>query len=245
MPGTSGNDIELLVTQYLPKIKYYANKFSLNLPPELSEDDLVSAGVVGLLEAISRYDCKREASLKTFSDYRIKGAIIDEIRSMQWTSRDARKKLSVVRETYKSMEVKLSRTPFDKEVADELGISTNKLHRVLLTSNMNVPHSIYDVVKDKYGEPVELIDFLSDDKESDPYELLELKEARGRLAILIEDLPQREKLILKLYYYAELTLKEIGILVGLTESRVCQLISNVIMQLREDKEPAVKSFRDT
>jgi len=227
------NNTESIINQYLPKIKYYAYKMSLNLPPELSEEDLVSAGVIGLLEAMERYDCKREASLKTFSDCRIKGAIIDEIRSMQWTSRDIRKKVSTVRETYKSLENKLSRPPMDKEVAEELGISISKLHKVLFSVNLNNLRSLQDVVIGKDGETRELIDCISSSRETDPAELLELKESRERLINAIEELPQREKLIVTLYYYEELTLKEIGNIVGLTESRVCQLLNEAVLKLKE------------
>lgn len=226
-------DVESIVNQYLPKIKYYAYKMSFNLPPELSQDDLVSAGIIGLLESMGRYDYRREASLKTFSDCRIKGAIIDEIRSMQWASRDMKKNLNTVKETYKTLEDKLSRVPLDKEVAEELGISTSRLQRVLLSANMSHLRSLQDVITGKDGETRELVDCLSADTEADPSELFELKEARKNLASAIEKLPHREKMILKLYYYEELTLKEIGTIVNLTESRVCQLLNDALQKLKE------------
>ncbi len=243
MPLTAEYDVEDVVNQYLPKIKYYAYKFSLNLPSELSEDDLVSAGVIGLLEAMGRYDCTREASLKTFSECRIKGAIIDEIRSMQWTSRDVRKKLSTARQTYKSLTDKLSRIPSDSEVAEEMGISTKKLQRVLLTANMNNLHSLQDIIVGKDGETKELIDCISSATETGPSETLELKECKKMLADAIEKLPLREKTLVTLYYYEELTLKEIGSIVGLTESRICQLLNEVLLSLKESMGDSVR-FKD-
>lgn len=237
------NDVESIINQYLPKIKYYAYKLSFNLPSELSEDDLVIAGVIGLLEAMGRYDCKREASLKTFSNCRIKGAIIDEIRSMQWTSRDMRKKLNIARETYKSLEDELSRPPLDKEVADQLGISLSKLTRVLLSANMSFLSSLQDVITGENGETKELIDFIPANKKAGPSELFELKESRKRLASAIEKLPQREKLAVTLYYYEELTLKEIGAIIGLTESRISQLLNKALLRLKEDMN-RVTSFKD-
>lgn len=237
------NNVESIINEYLPKIKYYAYKMSFNLPTELSEDDLVSAGVIGLLEAMGRYDYKREASLRTFSDCRIKGAIIDEIRSMQWASRDMRKKLSLARETYRDLEEKLSRPPTDKEVAEELGISTNKLNMVLLTANLTHPRSLQDIITGKDGEQRELIDCISADKEAGPCEIFEHKEALTRLSNAIEKLPEREKLAVTLYYYEELTLKEIGNIVGLTESRICQLLNEALLKLKEDMDSAI-SLRD-
>ncbi|TAL26361.1 MAG: FliA/WhiG family RNA polymerase sigma factor [Nitrospirae bacterium] len=234
--GTMENNVEFIVNQYLPKIKYYAYKMSFNLPQELSQDDLVSAGVIGLLESMSRYDHTREASLNTFSDCRIRGAIIDEIRSMQWASRDMKKKLNAVKETYKNLEDKLSRTPLDKEVAEELGISPNKLRRVLFTANMSRLSSLQDVITGHDGETRELGDCLSAGAEADPSELFELKESREKLACAIEKLPHREKLILKLYYYEELTLKEVGAIVNLTESRTCQVLNNALQELKKQMD---------
>lgn len=225
-------DVESIVNQYLPKIKYYAYKMSFNLPPELSQDDLVSAGIIGLLESMGRYDYTREASLKTFSDCRIKGAIIDEIRSMQWAARDMKKNLNTVKETYKNLEDKLSRTPLDKEVAEELGISSGRLQRVLLSANMSHLRSLQDVITGKDGETRELVDCISSDK-AGPSELFEHKEAREKLSGAIEKLPEREKLAVTLYYYEELTLKEIGNIVGLTESRICQLLNDALQKLKE------------
>ena len=225
-------DVESMVNQYLPKIKYYAYKMSFNLPPELSQDDLVSAGIIGLLESMGRYDCRREASLKTFSDCRIKGAIIDEIRSMQWAARDMKKNLNTVKETYKNLEDKLSRTPLDKEVAEELGISTGRLQRVLLSANMSHLRSLQDVITGKDGETTELVDCISSDK-AGPSELFENKEAREKLSGAIEKLPEREKRAVTLYYYEELTLKEIGNIVGLTESRICQLLNDALQKLKK------------
>ncbi len=227
------NNVENIINEYLPKIKYYAYKLSVNLPSELSHDDLVSAGVIGLLESMGRYDSSKEASLKTFSDCRIKGAIIDEIRSMLWTSRDMRKKISAVRETYKSLEDKFSRPPMDNEVAAELGISVDKLHKVLMSSNMNHVCSLQDSVVGKNGETRELIDCISADEDCNPSELLEFKESRGRLNAAIKKLTEREALVVTLYYYEELTLKEIGSIVGLTESRICQLLNEAHLKLRD------------
>lgn len=226
------NEIEHLIDQYLPKIKYYAYRFSYNLPPELSEDDLVSAGVIGLLEAIGRYDNKREASLKTFSDLRIKGAMIDEIRSMQWTSRDTRKKLNIIQETAKSFEKRHSRKPDEKEVAEELGISIQKLNQVLLMANMRNVHSLQDIVTGKNGETMEIGEYIPASKECDPHELLEIKQSKAKVSKAIEQLPERERRVIIMYYYEERTLKQIGAFMGLTESRMCQILNSGVGLLK-------------
>lgn len=229
----SEEELETVVNHYLPKIKHYAYKLAFNLPSGLSEEDLVSAGVVGLLESIKRYDSKREASLKTFSDCRIKGAIIDEIRAMLWASRDARKKIFHLRSACQSLENKLLRPPTDCEIADELGVDIKKLKKIYFASQMNVVHSLNDVTIGDDGETKEMIDYLSAD-DNDPSEMLEIKQSRMRLQAEIKKLPLKEKLIIFFYYYEELRLKDISEIIGLTESRICQILSNTLARLKEN-----------
>ncbi|MCE5193984.1 MAG: FliA/WhiG family RNA polymerase sigma factor [Nitrospiraceae bacterium] len=229
----SEEDIEAIVSHYLPKIKYYASKLSFNLPSGLSEEDLVSAGVAGLLESMKRYDSKREASLKTFSDCRIKGAIIDEIRAMLWTSRDARKKISNLRTACQSLADKFSRPPTDCEITDELGISFKKLNKIYFASHMNNIQSLNETITGNEGETKEIIDYLSTD-DNNPFEVLEIKQSRMRLESEIRKLPFREKLIILLYYYEELRLKDISKIMRVTESRICQILNNALSRLKEN-----------
>jgi RNA polymerase sigma factor for flagellar operon FliA len=228
-----GINVEEIITEYLPRIKYYASRLAYNLPAVLSEDDLVSAGVIGLIEAIGRYDSSKKATLKTFSDCRIKGAIIDEIRAMVWASKGMRKKLSTFEEAYKSLEDRLSRSPSDEEVAEELGFSVKKLQNFLYVTTIRHHQSLHDVVVSPDGEVKELIDCIASNQSDDPAETLETKQAKQELLNAMERLSEREKLIISLYYFEEMTMKKIGSLIKLTESRICQLLSSAICKLRD------------
>lgn len=230
---TNDIDVEEIITEYMPRIKYYASRLAYNLPSVLSEDDLVSAGVIGLIEAISRYDNSKKATLKTFSDCRIKGAIIDEIRSMVWASKGMRQKLNTFEEACKSLENRLSRPPSDEEIAEELGFSLKKLQNFLYVITIRHPQSLNDVVVSPDGEMKELIECIASDESDNPDETLEDKQAKQELLNAIDKLSEREKLIVSLYYFEEMTMKKIGSLVNLTESRICQLLNNALCKLKE------------
>lgn len=227
---------EKIIEQFLPRIKYYASKYGFCLPPELSTEDLVSAGIVGLLEAIDRYDASLKTSLSTFADFRIRGAIIDEIRSMQWASKDARKKLEEVRNTYAKLERELNRVASDEEVAAALGITLDELYKTLSIANTMNMVNLEDLGMSSDGESLDILECISKEDDCDILEELNLKELKQALGASIDGLPENERLVVTLYYYEELTMKEIGKVMDISESRVCQLHGKALMRLKGKME---------
>lgn len=227
---------EKIVEQFLPRVRYYASKHSFCLPPELSMEDLVSAGVIGLLEAVERYNPNMNTSLSTFADFRIKGAIIDQIRSMQWASKDARKKLEEVRNTYTRLERKHNRGASDEEVAEELNISLDELYKTLSIANTINMVNLEDLGVNTDGEALDILECISSESDRDVLDELNLKELKEALGTHIDDLPRNERMVITLYYYEELTMKEIGKVLEISESRVCQLHGKALMKLRGKME---------
>lgn len=225
-----------LVAQFLPRVKYYASKYSFALPPELSVEDLVSAGVIGLLEAIERYNPAMNATLSTFADFRIRGSILDEIRNMQWASKDARRKIHEVRHAQDQLKKELEREVTDEEVAGRLEISLEDLHKTQsLVSTMNML-SLDALGTTQDGEQLDIMQCLADRSGPDVLERLNLKQTAAALGTAIDGLPEKERLVMTLYYYEEMTMKEIGKTLGITESRVCQLHGKALMKLRSSLE---------
>lgn len=225
-----------LVAQFLPRVKYYASKYSFALPPELSVEDLVSAGVIGLLEAIERYNPAMNATLSTFADFRIRGSILDEIRNMQWASKDARRKIHEVRHAQDQLKKELEREVTDEEVAGRLEISLEDLHKTQsLVSTMNML-SLDALGTTQDGEQLDIMQCLADRSGPDVLERLNLKQMAAALGTAIDGLPEKERLVMTLYYYEEMTMKEIGKTLGITESRVCQLHGKALMKLRSSLE---------
>ncbi|WP_333652333.1 sigma-70 family RNA polymerase sigma factor [Dissulfurispira sp.] len=227
---------EKIVEQFLPRVKYYASKYAFCLPSELSIEDLVSAGIVGLLEAIERYDPSMNVTLSTFADFRIRGAIIDEVRSMQWASKDARKKLEEVRKAYSELEKSFNRIATDEEVAERLNITLDELYKTLSIANTMNMISLEDLGVSKDGESLDILECISKEDERDMLDELNLKELRSALGSAIDELPEKERLVITLYYFEELTMKEIGRVLDISESRVCQLHGKVLIKLKNRME---------
>ncbi|HMK42763.1 MAG TPA: FliA/WhiG family RNA polymerase sigma factor [Dissulfurispiraceae bacterium] len=225
-----------LVQKFLPRVKYYASKYSFALPAGLTSDDLVSAGIVGLLEAIERYDPKRNASLSTFADFRIRGAMIDEIRTMQWASKDARRKVEEVRRAHDELQRELERSVTDEEVAERLDITLDELYKTQSMVNTFNMISLDSLGVNQDGEQLDILQCLPNRDEPDILERLNLKHVVRELGTAIEELPEKERTVLTLYYYEELTMKEIGKVLSVTESRVCQLHGKALMKLRSRLE---------
>lgn len=225
-------DREEIVRQFLPRVKYYASRYNIGLPPELSYEDLVSAGIVGLLEAAERFDSTKNVTMSTFVDFRIRGAIIDQIRAMQWASKDARKRLEEVRNTYYILEKELNRTATDEEVIERLNISFDELYETLSIANKMNLLSLDDLGVIQDGKSVELIDIIPDKNSKDIIEELHLKDLQTALARYIDELSESERLVITLYYYEELTMKEIGKVLKLSESRICQIHAKALIYLK-------------
>ncbi|WP_022852801.1 FliA/WhiG family RNA polymerase sigma factor [Thermodesulfatator atlanticus] len=222
-----------LIIKYAPLIKYVAGRLALRLPPNVDINDLISAGVMGLIDAINRFDPSRNIQFKTFAEFRIRGAMLDELRSLDWVPRSVRKKATMIERAYLELEQQLGRPAEDEEVAEALGVSIEEFHK-MLEETKNVSFIDIETIKRKLPDLNEedIFDLIEDPDQPDPFEDCELKEIRDLLAEAIDDLPEKEKLVLSLYYYEGLTMREIGEILGYTESRISQLHSKAIKRLR-------------
>jgi RNA polymerase sigma factor FliA len=225
---------ERLILHYAPLVKYVAGRVGVGLPPNIEQADLVSYGIFGLIDAIEKFDINRAIKFETYAISRIKGAIIDELRSIDWIPRSIRSKAREVERAYAALEAQLHRTPTEPEVASELGIKLDELHAIFgQVSFVNVValDELLNVNGEK-GDKVSLVDTLEDTKAEDPVRVFESQETKHLLARAINMLPEREKIVVTLYYYEGLTLAEIGQVLGVTESRICQMHTKAVLQLR-------------
>ncbi len=225
---------ERLILHYSPLVKYVAGRVGVGLPPNIEQADLVSYGIFGLMDAIEKFDLERAIKFETYAISRIRGAIIDELRAIDWIPRSVRYKAREVEKAYAALEARLHRTPTEPEVAQEMGIGIDELHQVFnQVSFVNVValDELLSVGGEK-GDKLSLVDTLEDTKAEDPVLAFETEETKYLLAGAINQLPEREKIVVTLYYYEGLTLAEIGQVLGVTESRICQMHTKAVLQLR-------------
>lgn len=225
---------ERLILHYSPLVKYVAGRVGVGLPPNIEQADLVSYGIFGLIDAIEKFDIERSIKFETYAISRIRGAIIDELRAIDWIPRSVRYKAREVERAYSTLEGELHRTPTEPEVAAWLGMSVEELHAVFSqVSYVNVValDELLTVGGEK-GDKLSLIDTLEDTKAEDPVAAFETEETKFMLSRAINQLPEREKIVVTLYYYEGLTLAEIGRVLGVTESRICQMHTKAVLQLR-------------
>jgi RNA polymerase sigma factor FliA len=225
---------ERLILHYSPLVKYVAGRVGVGLPPNIEQADLVSYGIFGLIDAIVKFDLERAIKFETYAISRIRGAIIDELRAIDWIPRSVRYKAREVEKAYASLEAQLHRTPSEVEVAAEMGIKLEDLHAIFSqVSFVNVValDELLSVGGEK-GDKLSLVDTLEDTKAEDPVLAFESEETKFLLAKAINTLPEREKIVVTLYYYEGLTLAEIGQVLGVTESRICQMHTKAVLQLR-------------
>jgi RNA polymerase sigma factor for flagellar operon FliA len=225
---------ERLILHYSPLVKYVAGRVGVGLPPNIEQADLVSYGIFGLIDAIEKFDVSRAIKFETYAISRIKGAIIDELRAIDWIPRSVRYKAREVEKAYAALESRLHRTPTEAEVAEELGITLDELHTVFSqVSFVNVValDELLNVGGER-GDKLSLVDTLEDTRAEDPVAAFETEETKYLLARSINTLPEREKIVVTLYYYEGLTLAEIGQVLGVTESRICQMHTKAVLQLR-------------
>ena len=228
---------ERLILHYAPLVKFVAGRVGSGLPPNVEQADLVSYGIFGLIDAIEKFDPSRGFKFETYAITRIKGAILDELRSMDWVPRSVRAKAREIEQAYSKLENELRRTPDDNELARELGINETELaewfskisfvglvalDEVVLAGDQAASSTVADMVIDPTHDPVAAF---------------EGDEVRYLLADAINRVPERERLVLTLYYYEGFTLSEIGAVLGVTESRVCQIHTKSILQLRAKLAP--------
>jgi RNA polymerase sigma factor for flagellar operon FliA len=226
---------ERLILHYSPLVKFVAGRVAAGLPQNIEQNDLVSYGVFGLIDAIDKFDLERGFKFETYAISRIKGAIIDELRSIDWVPRSVRAKARTIERAYSKLENELRRSPDDKEVAAELEMSQEELDHTLsqisFTGIVALDEILGGAKGDASGGSSTLGDTITDGRH-DPVEAFEVDEMKHLLADMINRMPDRERLVLTLYYYEALTLAEIGDVLGVTESRVCQIHTKAILQLR-------------
>ena len=223
-----------LILHYSPLVKYVAGRVGVGLPANVEQSDLISYGIFGLIDAISKFDLERQVKFETYAITRIRGAIIDELRSIDWIPRSVRAKAKSVERAYAALEGTLMRTPTEAEVAEHIGISLNDLHQIFSQvsyANVMALDEMLGAGGDK-GEKLTLLDTLEDAMAEDPVAAFETEETKLLLARSIDQLPEREKIVVTLYYYEGLTLAEIGKVLGVTESRICQMHSKAVIQMR-------------
>ena len=230
---------ERLVVAYSPLVKYVAGRMGSGLPAHVEEADLISYGLGGLISAIERFDLTREIKFETYAITRIRGAIIDELRTLDWVPRSVRARARQFERANMKLEARLQRAPTDDEMATELEVSVDEFQDQLLQISNSTIVALDELwnVSDSSGDQVSLLDTLPDRGAPDPQVLVDESELRDRIADAIAALPEREKLVVALYYYENLTLREIGEVLGVTESRVSQLHTKAVLRLRS-KLPA-------
>lgn len=221
------------VRQYAPLVKYVAGKVAVGMPHNVEFDDLVGFGVFGLFDAIEKFDPNKHVKFKTYAVTRIRGAIFDELRSIDWVPRSVRQKAREVEDAVRQLESSLGRAASDKEIAQELGLSVNDFQKLMLKISGTSILSLNDVwYTGEENDKVSIVDSIESPTSLNPDTIVEKDEIKRVVIDSIHDLPEKEKKVLVLYYYEDLTLKEIGKVLEVTESRVSQLHTKAIMRLR-------------
>ena len=225
---------ERLVVAYSPMVKFVAGRLGAGLPSHVDDADLISYGLMGLIGAIERFEPERGIKFETFAMTRIRGAIIDELRSLDWVPRSVRLARREIEAAQDKLEHELQRAPTEAELAAKLGIERGELQTSLLEIANSSVYALDELwtVSDSSGDKVSLLDTISDPRADDPQESLASSEIKDRLTEAIASLPEREQLVVALYYYENLTLREIGEVLGVTESRVSQLHTKAVMRLK-------------
>ncbi|MCU0846944.1 MAG: RNA polymerase sigma factor WhiG [Spirochaetes bacterium] len=224
---------DYFVIKYSPLVKYVAGKISMGMPQSIEFDDLVSYGIFGLIDAINKFDPDRGIKFKTYAMTRIRGAIFDELRSIDWIPRSIRQKAKQIEQVISDLENKLGRTVEDEEIAKELGIAIEEFQAILSKLSGTSMLSLNDIwyLGDDSDE-LSILETLEAPENMNPDILIEKQEIRDYIIDAIKKLPDKEKKVIVLYYYEDLTLKEIGEVLEVTESRVSQLHTKAIMRLR-------------
>jgi RNA polymerase sigma factor for flagellar operon FliA len=225
---------ERLILEHLPQVRLIARRIHDRLPESVTLDDLISTGVVGLISAIDRFDPAQNVKLKTYAEYKIRGAILDSLRGLDWAPRQQRRRAKQIEAAICSAEQRLRRSPTEEEIAAELGQTITEYHEWLVDVRGLNLGSLENSTADDDNR--DLLNYISDDQESWPSRLLEHAELQRLLAESISRMPEIEKTVLSLYYYEEMTLREIAKIVRLHESRISQLKSQAILRLRSYME---------
>lgn len=223
-----------IVLEHTSLIRYIVNRIAVRLPSHIDLDDLHNTGVIGLMDAIEKYDPDKNCKFKTYAEFRIKGAILDQLRSLDWVPRSVRQKSRKLEHAYGEVEQRLGRKATEDEVADSLGLQIDKFHDLLnqvrgisLVNLEEIRGNNADM--DRTGS---FADIIEDKNSENPFASLKLLETKHVISDTIGGLPEKERLVVSLYYYEDLNMKEIGNILGITESRVCQIHTKAVIRLR-------------
>ena len=224
---------EVALSKYAPLVKYVVDRLALHLPKSVERDDLISAAIIGLFDALEKYDASKGTKFETYAICRIRGAILDELRSLDWASRSIRRKARNVEEVARELGQKLGRAATEEEVADALNLSPVELSRLMDEVHGTALLSLSkSVSSDEDQDFIQLEDIVDDPSHKDALEVIESDEAREVLLETIDGLPEQQRLVVALYYYEEMTLKEIGEALHISESRVSQIHTRAVKTLK-------------
>jgi len=230
LEGDSTTERDLLLMEHLPTVRYLARRIHERLPQHVELDDLVSAGVVGLIDAFSKFDHRKKVQFKSYAQFRIRGAILDSLRTLDWSPRELRRKGRAVEEAIRTVTQRVGRAPSEQEIANELDLTLIEYQTLLGDLKGLEIGSLHMERSEDSGD--EELAYIPGALEEDPLFRCLKGEMKQRLADAIDDLPEKERMVLTLYYYEELTMKEIGLTLGVVESRVSQIHSSAVLRLR-------------
>ncbi len=233
-----------VINEFSPLIKYIASRIAIRLPPHIDLNDLINAGVIGLIDAIEKFDATKQIKFKTYAEFRIRGAILDELRSMDWVPRSVRQKARKVEDAYARLEYTLGRPASDAEVASEMKVDIDTFHKLLSETASVSLLSLDDLGEDDSDlSKRNLLEYILQDEKDWPSHKIRYAEVREIVAKGIQALPDKERMVISLYYYDELTMKEIGHVLKFTESRVSQIHTKAILRLRSKMQKLFKEIK--
>lgn len=222
-----------MIIEYLPLVKYIAGRILSRLPQHVEIDDLINAGIIGLIDAIDKFDPSRKIKFKTYAEFRVKGAILDELRALDWVPRSTRQKATKLERAYQVLEQRYGRSVNDHEVVEYLGVGFEEFYEMLMEARGISLISIDELRQDKDDNTEHnLLEYLADPDQLPPSEISNLDQVYQIVAEAIDQLPEKERLVVSMYYYDELTMKEIGEIMDITESRISQIHTKAILRLR-------------
>jgi len=233
-----------IIREYAPLVKFIAQKIALRLPANIELDDLLSAGIIGLMDAIDKYDPARDNKFKTYAEFRIRGAILDELRAQDWIPRSMREKAKNIERAFHRLEQRLGRTPSEEEAAKELGLNLDEFQAALHQCKSISLLSLDEVGTFANGDKKSLLGILEAGAATNPLVQISNSQLRDHLARAIQELPEKQRMVLSLYYYEDLNLKEIGEVLEVTESRVSQLHTQAVLRLRAKLKEHLEEIAD-
>jgi RNA polymerase sigma factor FliA len=233
-----------IVIEYAPLVKYIAQRIAARLPSNIELDDLISCGVIGLMDAIQKFDPTRDNKFKTYAEFRVRGAILDELRAQDWVPRSIREKAKLVERAYAKLESNLGRPATDEEMCKELSLTQDEFYDLLNKAKSVSLLNIDDSTTFNRGDKKLMAGLMEDSRSNNPFSAVSYKDARDKIKEGIMSLPEKQRLVLSLYYYEDLNLKEIGQVLTVTESRVSQLHTQAIMKLRAKLKNVFESPED-